>query len=350
MLSPLALSRSSPQRHSTPSIRPNMRVHASPPSMTIPSTGGHQSPAPAPAAARPPPAKAAHSTYLCVHSRPQRLNTAVAYYSTADSTLYCGELPNAASVMQLKHRLSPPPAIILTAASVDSVAYCALQSNEQQPMRPFTVKALPPSAFSHEAGLARLQLLRVADRTDVQQHLDRFRHRMYLRSLVNIDNPVLCGCIGALLSHIVTLQLPGQTTDTLTVTTIRAIPASSIVHCDAITTRTLGIFASERHPGSASTVKEGVSVYAMLNRTKSSVGGRMLREWLAWPTTDRSVLEGRLNAIDFFMRPENESTVSAVAASLRQVRDAVSCGRSSGCGPSLVDSAHSSVCSPLVCA
>ena len=268
--------------------------------------------------------KVADSTFLSVYSRPQRLNTAVAYYCTADSTLYCGELPNVHSVMQLKHRLSPPPSMILTAASVDSAAYCALQTNEQHPMRSFTVKSLPASAFAHEAGLARLQLLRLADRSDVQQHIDRFRHRMYLRSLVDIDSPTLCGCLGALLSHLVTLQLPGQSTDTLTVATIRAIPAASIVHCDALTIRTLGIFASEHHPGTASTVKEGVSVYAMLNRTKSGVGGRMLREWLAWPTTDRTVLEARLNAIEFFMRAENEAPLAAIAASLRQVRDVVS--------------------------
>ena len=275
----------------------------------------------------PPPPKPADSTYLCVHSRPQRSVTAVAYYSTVDNTLYCGELPNAQSVQQLKQRLSPPPSLILTAASADSAAFCALQTDELHPMRAFTVKSLPPSAFSHEAGLTRLQLLRVSECSDVQPQVDRFRHRMYLRSLVDIDNSALCGCLGALLSHLVTLRLPGQSTDTLTVVTIRAIPSASIVHCDALTVRALGVFASEQHPGTASTVKEGVSVYAMLNRTKSGVGGRILREWLAWPTTDRGVLETRLDAIEFCMKPENEAPLAAIAASLRQVRDVVSLPR-----------------------
>ena len=323
MSSTAALPLSSPAVRAAPPIRPSVRVHAWPPS-----TSENPSNAPPPAAstsaAAPPALKAADSTFLCVHSRPQRLNTAVAYYCTADSTLYCGEMPTAASVMQLKYRLSPAPTVILTSASVDSAVYCALQSNELQPMRSFTVKSLPPSAFSHETGLARLQLLRVSDRSDVQQHIDRFRHRMYLRALVDIDNPILCGCLGALLSHIITLQLPGQSTDSMTVAMIRSIPAASIVHCDALTVRTLGIFASEAHPGTASTIKEGVSVYAVLNRTKSGVGGRMLREWLAWPTNDRGVLEARWNAIDYFMRAENEAPLAAITASLRQVRDVVS--------------------------
>ena len=223
-----ALQSLSPRKRSAPSVGPNVRVQAWPSSSALPTLS-----APLPGisvlATAPLPVKAADSTFLCVHSRPQRLNTAVAYYCTAESTLYCGELPNAQAVMKLKHRLSPPPCLILTAASADSAAYCALQTNELHSMRAFTVKSLPPSAFSHGAGLARLQLLRVSDRCDVQQHIDRFRHRMYLRSLVDIDNPALCGCLGALLSHLVTLQLPGQTTDTLTVATIAAIPAASIV-------------------------------------------------------------------------------------------------------------------------
>ena len=295
-----------------------------PPSGRITVTAVRSSAAP-PVAALPAPKPPADSTYLCVHSRAQRANKAVAYYSTADNTLYCGELPSVASLQQLKHRLSPPPAIILTASAVDSVAYCDLQTNELQPMRAFTVKSLPLAAFSHDAGKARLQLLRLTDCSDVQQHIDRFRHRMYLRSLVDLDNPTLCGCIGALLSHLVTLQLPGQSTDSLTIATIRSLPtAAALVHCDALTAATLGLFASDAHPGSASTVKEGVSVFAALNKTKSGIGGRMLREWLTWPTNDRTVLEARLDAIEFFMQAENEAALAAITASLRQVRDVVS--------------------------
>ena len=249
-----------------------------------------------------------------------------------ENVLYCGEFADSSMVDHLKHALLP--ALILTAAQPDSAAFASLQRNELELRSPFTVRSVKPSAFSHEIAMNRLRLVHLNSSPQSQQRLDRFSHLMHVRSLLDVDNQLLTACVAPLLNHIITNQLTATwsassssaaapASDHLQLETIRLIPSASAVHVDALTARALSIFRQEGHPLAGGRAKEGNSVYGLLNRTVSGVGAKVLRSWLQWPSADMAVLQARLDAVEFFTRPEQEDAIVTICSSLRQVKDVV---------------------------
>ncbi|KAG8506051.1 MutS protein-5 [Galemys pyrenaicus] len=68
------------------------------------------------------------------------------------------------------------------------------------------------------------------------------------------------------------------------------------------------IFKSESHPSVykvASSLKEGLSLFGILNRCRSKWGEKLLRLWFTRPTHDLGELNARLDVIQFFLLPQN---------------------------------------------
>ena len=256
--------------------------------------------------------------FLACLTRGPRPTTSVAFYSTASRVLHVGAFPDASVVAHLKHRVQPT--LILTAAQPDSDAFHALAHNDLDPAAPFAVRSLKAAAWTAEAGLQRLRLLRLSSSPDVQQRAHPFRHLMHVRALVDTADPLITSVLGALLTH---LGGEGGGGDCLTVDDIRAV-SGDWVRVDRWTVRGLGVFREDGHPGAGGRGKEGLSVFGVCDRTVSGVGRKALRQWLLWPTRDRGVLERRLDAVEWFTQPENDDVTAALCASLGKVKDVVS--------------------------
>ncbi|XP_053545588.1 mutS protein homolog 5 [Bombina bombina] len=86
----------------------------------------------------------------------------------------------------------------------------------------------------------------------------------------------------------------------------------------------LQIFKSEAHPSVyklGSGVKEGLSLYGVLNRCRSKWGEIMMRQWMMRPTLDRSELASRLDVIEFFMQAQNQETAETLQSCIKNIKN-----------------------------
>ena len=69
---------------------------------------------------------------------------------------------------------------------------------------------------------------------------------------------------------------------------------------DQSTIRALSVFITEMHPsvtGTTST-KEGLSLFSLLDTTKTKPGRTLLRSWMSFPSCDKDVISARLAAVE----------------------------------------------------
>jgi DNA mismatch repair protein MSH5 len=87
---------------------------------------------------------------------------------------------------------------------------------------------------------------------------------------------------------------------------------------DAQSVRALAVFVDEvlgnKH-------KEGLSVFGLLNQTKTRQGSRLLRAWLTHPTRHMPTLQRRLDHVEYFARPDSDGLTSELRCHLRTLRD-----------------------------
>jgi DNA mismatch repair protein MutS len=117
------------------------------------------------------------------------------------------------------------------------------------------------------------------------------------------------GASGALLRYLDELQPAG-------VPQLRrpvARRAEGILYLDAMTRRNLEIVDALRAGG------ESATLLAVLDRTVTPMGARLLRQWLLNPLTDRGAIERRLDAVALLVT--NEARRNALVAALDGVRD-----------------------------
>lgn len=98
---------------------------------------------------------------------------------------------------------------------------------------------------------------------------------------------------------------------------LQAIPDGDVLQVDGATLDSLGMVMAEAHPasvgggGGARRSKEGFSVYSTINHTKTLSGGRMLKHWLMFPSTDLNIIRHRQDHVEYFVRPANSVSCSS---------------------------------------
>ena len=91
---------------------------------------------------------------------------------------------------------------------------------------------------------------------------------------------------------------------------------------DANSLCALQIFETENHPNiNATKGKEGLSLFNLLNFTKTSGGKRTLRSWLLRPLIEKKKIEGRYDVVEFLCNQENEPLLKTIGTKLRHVKD-----------------------------
>lgn len=101
---------------------------------------------------------------------------------------------------------------------------------------------------------------------------------------------------------------------------LQTIDMKSVVHIDNNSMRALSIFVDDEHPGHSTSKKEGLSVFALINQTKTSAGGAKLRGWLKFPSRDINVIRARQNHIAFFLAPENADLTGELRNCLSHIK------------------------------
>eukprot|EP00906_Rhabdomonas_costata_P025774 RCo036812 len=139
-------------------------------------------------------------------------------------------------------------------------------------------------------------------------------------SAFDFDSVFAVRAAGALLSHL--LKTPSAS-----FAQIRGIVQCAmcgVMNVDVSTLNALQIFKIQRHPAADQGIghsKEGHSLYGLLNRTRSTIGAQLLRQWMFRPCRNQAALTSRLDTVEYFMHPENQEQLPHFQNDLKCICD-----------------------------
>ena len=150
---------------------------------------------------------------------------------------------------------------------------------------------------------------------------DEQAHYNFITSRVDFTATTMVRALGGLLRYLD--RRPLETLSRQPVMRLETLSLEDAMHVSSGAFRTLQVFAADRHPSSfkAETTREGLSVFAVLNKCCSPLGVAQLRRMLMQPLTSRRRIEARLDAVEFFARPANEDVAHSLQTCLRRVRN-----------------------------
>jgi DNA mismatch repair protein MSH5 len=88
----------------------------------------------------------------------------------------------------------------------------------------------------------------------------------------------------------------------------------------------LQIFEDESHPnahmqGRGGRGKEGLSLFGIMNYTRTLQGQHLLRQWFLRPSMSIPLIRERQDVISVLVRPDNSHVVEAIGKSLRMIKN-----------------------------
>ncbi|XP_075692441.1 mutS protein homolog 5 [Rhinoderma darwinii] len=150
---------------------------------------------------------------------------------------------------------------------------------------------------------------------------------LHLSSIIPFDCPLMVCALGGLLKFLDRRRIGIELEDNsvgVPILSIKKYVMTDIVDMDQDTFSVLHIFKSEAHPSvykSCSGVKEGLSLFGLLNRCQCKWGENRMRLWFMRPTLNQTELTSRLDVIEFFMAPHNQETTSNIQGCLRNIKN-----------------------------
>ncbi|XP_022366466.1 mutS protein homolog 5 isoform X3 [Enhydra lutris kenyoni] len=267
-------------------------------------------------------------THLCVLWASGYLG--IAYYDTSDSTIhFMPDAPDQESLRLLQRVLDEiNPRSIVTSAKQDEnmtrfLGKLASQEH-REPKRPEIV-FLPSVDFGLEISKQRLLSGNYAFIPDSMTATEKI---LFLSSIIPFDCiltvrrvlgffpapfliPFQVRALGGLLKFLDRRRIGVELEDynvSVPILGFKKFVLTHLVSIDQDTYSVLQIFKSESHPSVykvASGLKEGLSLFGILNRCRCKWGEKLLRLWFTRPTQDLGELNSRLDVIQFFLLPQN---------------------------------------------
>ncbi|KAI0087825.1 muts domain V-domain-containing protein [Irpex rosettiformis] len=157
--------------------------------------------------------------------------------------------------------------------------------------------------------------------------IQRWNASIRLANHASIDHSPLClGSLGALLDHLVRVRAVGELDDEgiggLDIRDIESLALKEVMQINADALCSLQIFDNENHASIHSDkTKEGLSLFGILNNTRTSLGRNLMRQWLLRPSMSISVIAARHDAVACFMRPENINTANRMHTHLKGIKN-----------------------------
>ncbi|KZT73910.1 hypothetical protein DAEQUDRAFT_702916 [Daedalea quercina L-15889] len=138
--------------------------------------------------------------------------------------------------------------------------------------------------------------------------------------------PLCLGSVGALLDHLTRIRAVGNLDDEgingLEVRAIEPIALSQAMQINADALFSLQVFEDENHASIHSDkTKEGLSLFGILNNTRTTLGRALMREWLLRPSLSLSVINARHDAIACFIQPDNQATAGSMHSHLNGIKN-----------------------------
>ncbi|KAF3214919.1 MutS protein msh5, variant 2, partial [Orbilia oligospora] len=153
-----------------------------------------------------------------------------------------------------------------------------------------------------------------------------------LESYIDTEgNYVSVGCAGAILLNVRrrrAIQNPHieVSPDEYGVARLKLWAMENTMFLNADTMTSLQIFSDESHPsfhkqGPHGRGKEGLSLFGIVNTTRTPQGYQCLKQMFLRPSLDSAVITSRYNAIKTLIRPDNSNAVGGIHKSLKKIPD-----------------------------
>ncbi|KAI0770485.1 DNA mismatch repair protein MutS [Fomes fomentarius] len=152
--------------------------------------------------------------------------------------------------------------------------------------------------------------------------MQKWNASVRLANFTSVEKSPLClGSIGALLDFLARARAVSDLDDEgiggLEVCNIKPLLPLNSMQINADALFSLQIFEEETHASIHSDkTKEGLSLFGILNNTKTTLGRALMREWFLRPSASLDVIKSRHDAVQCFMRPDNISTQNAMHSHL----------------------------------
>ncbi|RPA81666.1 hypothetical protein BJ508DRAFT_369742 [Ascobolus immersus RN42] len=153
---------------------------------------------------------------------------------------------------------------------------------------------------------------------------------MRVGGMVDLESRISVGCAGAVLTYLqrkrAVSALPGDQHEVLQVGDLRWFSLRDTMFVDKNALLSLQVFEDESHPnahmqGRGGRGKEGLSLFGIMNNTRTPQGGYLLRQWFLRPSTSIPLIRERQDAIAVLLRPDNSHVVEAIGKSLRKIKN-----------------------------
>ncbi|KAG1745988.1 DNA mismatch repair protein MutS [Suillus paluster] len=141
------------------------------------------------------------------------------------------------------------------------------------------------------------------------------------------SSPLCISCLGALLDYLARERAASDLDDDagvegLNISSIEALSIDKVMHINADALFSLQIFQNENHASIHSDkTKEGLSLFGILDNTRTPLGRLLLRTWLMRPSLSIPVIAARHDAIECFLHPENLAPASALQTHLKGIKN-----------------------------
>ncbi|XP_062953512.1 mutS protein homolog 5 isoform X1 [Cynocephalus volans] len=237
----------------------------------------------------------------------------IAYYDTSDSTIhFMPDAPDQESLKLLQRVLDEiNPQSVVTSAKQDEnmtrfLGKLASQEH-REPKRPEII-FLPSVDFGLEISKQRILSGNYSFIPDSMTATEKI---LFLSSIIPFDCFLTVRALGGLLKFLGRRRIGVELEDynvSVPILGFKKFVLTHLVSIDQDTYSVLQIFKSESHPSVykvACGLKEGLSLFGILNRCRCKWGEKLLRLWFTRPTQDLVELNSRLDVIQFFLLPQN---------------------------------------------
>ncbi|KAA8625153.1 MutS Mismatch repair ATPase [Pyrenophora tritici-repentis] len=293
----------------------------------------------------------------------QRGTVGCCYYVARDEKMYfmediqCGDI----DIVESLKTFIEPTVILVSTKIDDKVIECfdpearsgeSSSGDNDQFRFPYLLEVRPPSEFYYDSARTKLVALRLGEengtrvRFNVPGELAAANHHeeessagqqgqlLRLAGWIDLESRSTVGCAGALISYIqrrrAASYLPGDHTARLMfrVVTLEMFTIRETMFINSDTLHSLQIMGAESHPRShnkgptkaSSGEKEGLSVYGLFHHLARTPQGRfLLRQQFLRPSLNLDIINERLNTVEIFTRPDNESALQTIVQSLKNI-------------------------------
>uniref|UniRef100_A0A672UPT1 MutS protein homolog 5 n=1 Tax=Strigops habroptila TaxID=2489341 RepID=A0A672UPT1_STRHB len=253
---------------------------------------------------------------------------AITYYDTEDCSVYfMPDMPDNEDLRLLQKVIGEinPQCIVTSAKQDQNIAkfLTNLTAGDTDIRKPEIV-LFPNIDFGLEVGKQRILSRQFPF---IPSHMTATEKILYLSSVIPFESPLMIRALGGLLKFLdrrrVGVELEESTT-AVPILAFKKFVLSEIVNMDQDTYCVLQIFKSDIHPSVyklSSGLKEGFSLYGILNRCRCKWGGKLLRLWLTRPTRNLTELNKRLDVIHFFLQAQHHETVLTLQGCLKNIKN-----------------------------